>query len=141
MFKNCTPINYSNSLTRHKSCVWDFNISNWSNVEVGVDSAGEAVLSVFVTPRDGKKYNKSRPFECLPVYRLTYESLDDTEKELDNDQQNSNQERSNVKNAQINYLIDSNKPLKTTIDEMVNSYGLVFNEIDLVNYDSIFKFI
>ena len=122
IYKDCTLSNYINSLSRHKSCVWDFNISSWANVQVGVDAAGEVILSVYVKPKNGKKYNKTRPYECLPIYRLTYESLDGEEERA-----------KKVKGKRtINYLIDSDKPIKNTFEEMIDSYGLIFNEIDLV---------
>lgn len=96
---------------------------------MGVDASGETILSVYVKPKNGKKYSKTRPYECLPVYRLTYESLN-------GDEQVSN--TPNVINkgkiiTNINYLIDQEKPVKRTLDEMVDSYGLVFNDIDLVS--------
>lgn len=126
-FRDCTLSNFSNSLTRHKSCVWDFEISQWANVQIGADQSGEVVISTYVRPRNGKKYNKQRPYECLPLYRTTYESLDDYEAP-----ENTTTRRGKF-SFNINYLIDQKKPVKSTLDEMIDSYGLVFNDIDLVS--------
>lgn len=133
-YKDCTPANYANSLSRHKCTVWDFNISRWANVQVGVDAAGEAILSVYVKPKNSKKHTKNRPFECVPVYRQTLEAL-----ESDDDQnvpppptppESPGKSRA-IPN--LKFLIDRNKPLKETLEEIVDSYGIVFNEVDLVS--------
>lgn len=128
-FRDLTSSNFTNSLSRHKSCVWDFDISSWTNTEAGVDASGEAILSIYVRPKNGKKYIKTRPFECLPIYRLTYESLTEGE-EMNQSQSVINKGKVTTK---INYLIDIEKPVKRTLDDMINSYGLVFNDVDLVS--------
>lgn len=135
-YKDCTPSAYANSLSRHKSTVWDFNISSWANVQIGVDAAGEAILDVYVKPKNSKKHTKTRPFECVPAYRQTLEALDPSDLPEPTEQAVEQQSTPDENRAapNLNYLIDSSRPMKATLDEMLDSYGIVFNEVDLVSF-------
>lgn len=100
-------------------------------MQVGVDAAGEAIASVYVKPKNSKKHTKTRPFECVPIYRQTLKALDGSDKELPPPPVSETDHEKTMPN--VNFLIDGRRLVKATLEEFVDSYGIVFNEVDLVS--------
>ncbi|CAG2176119.1 unnamed protein product, partial [Oppiella nova] len=64
----------ANSLTTHKSCVWDMSLSEWTAAVVSVDAAGEAVIFPnFQFKADPKR----KPYDRLPLFHISVQPLDE----------------------------------------------------------------